>query len=66
MFEQIMDRIGAANLLAFLGIGGVEAFNLVEFAQNWTIVMVAVSGTGAAIYSILKLIDWFEKRKLKK
>ena len=63
MFGQIMDNVGVANLIGFLGVSLAEFTDIVEFAQNWTAIMFAISGTAAAIYSILKIITWFRNNK---
>lgn len=66
MIEQIVDNAGVINLIGFLGVSVAEATKIIEFAENWTAIMFAISGTAAAVYSILKIITWCRNNKKNK
>jgi hypothetical protein len=66
MFGQIIDGAGAANLIVFLGGSTAQITKVVEFAEAWSTIMFAVSGTAAAVYGVLKIITWCKNNKKNK
>ena len=60
---MIIDKIGLGNLATFISTYIATSFDIIHFAEYWTQAMFVISGTAAAIYGILKIIDWCRLNK---
>ncbi len=63
---MIIDKIGLGNLISFISAYIATEFDWIQFVESWTQIMFAISATGAATYSVCKVIGWFRKNNKNK
>jgi len=66
MIDQIINNAGTINFVSFLGISLAQSVKLIEFAEGWTTLMFAISGTAAVIHTLIKIINWCKNYKKNK